>query len=57
MHSVNKVISQLKKLKPKSEKTGEAKVRELRAKQDRWNDIAQFLQCYEAKKDVEKCRA
>ena len=45
MHSVNKVISQLKKLKPKSEKTGEAKVRELRAKHDRWNDIAQFLQC------------
>ena len=56
MHSVSKVIAQLKKLTPKSKKTGQDKVRDCRAQQDRWNDISQFLQCYESKKDVEKCR-
>ena len=52
IHSISKVIAQLKKLKPNSKKTGEDKVREIALR----NTISQFLQCYESKKDVEKCR-
>ena len=58
-HNIHKVINQLKKLKPTSEQdfgmTEEEKLREHSAKRDKWNTVVQFLQCFESKKDVDKC--
>ena len=58
-HSIRRVISQLTKLKPTSKQalgeTKEEKSRKQKAKQESWNAVVQFLQCFESKKDVEKC--
>ena len=58
-HKIHKVISQLKKLKFNYEEalgqTEEEKSREQKAKQDKWNAVVQFLQCFDSKKDIEKC--
>ena len=35
--------------------TEEEKSREQKAKQDKWNAVVQFLQCFDSKKDIEKC--
>ena len=62
IHTLRKVVSQLKKLSPKTEvlrhnkkKTTEEKIREETAIQNKWNVVLQFLECFESKKAVDKC--